>query len=154
MSFNWLHLTKIKFVCWYTVCVCVYTYISTEIDVPNTTLTFISWISTVQNKNNYIILFIIDFDYFHHFEELQIIYWPNIVWRNQWNKQHSLKFLLKHNMGNFLLNQVLICYSCSQISKLCNIFKTSVSYLYIIIFMANKYVKMFSDERTVMSMLS
>jgi hypothetical protein len=30
---------------------------------------------------------------------------------------------------NFLLNQVLICHSCSQISEMYRIFETSVTYL-------------------------
>jgi hypothetical protein len=35
---------------------------------------------------------------------------------------------------NFLRNMVKICYSRSQITDLCHIFKTSLSYLYIMIF--------------------
>jgi hypothetical protein len=37
---------------------------------------------------------------------------------------------------NILLNQVSICYSSSQISEMCHIFKTSVSYIYIYIYMS------------------
>jgi hypothetical protein len=33
---------------------------------------------------------------------------------------------------NLLLNQVFACYSHSQISELCNIFQTSVNYLYVL----------------------
>jgi hypothetical protein len=38
---------------------------------------------------------------------------------------------------NFLLNQVLICYSCSLIFELCHIFETSVIYLYVVILPCN-----------------
>jgi hypothetical protein len=40
---------------------------------------------------------------------------------------------LIHSPLNFLLNQVLNCYSRYQIFELCHVFKTSVSYLYIMI---------------------
>jgi hypothetical protein len=38
-----------------------------------------------------------------------------------------------HSPFSFLLNQVFICYSRSQIYELCHIFKISVSYLCVII---------------------
>jgi hypothetical protein len=38
-----------------------------------------------------------------------------------------------HSPISFLLNQILICYSTSQIFQLCQIFKLSASYFYVTI---------------------